>query len=313
MMNTWENEFPKLLWGGKLGSFISEGLSFRLLDLFYEYGGTVLDTARSYSPWKEDGRGKSEQCIGKWIEENNNRNNIVIVTKGGINQNQSIDNSKNNLLKELDESLRALRTDYVDVYLLHKDDINLPVEEIVDVMQYLKEHMPIKKLGICNMRYERFCKAVSYAEKSGENLFSILQTWWSLAEYTTQMWNDKTTTHMNNEMYTFLKEKDIICMGYTSQCKGYFQKMALEGREGISPALRQRIETERNIQKALYIKEFCRVNQVSPTAFVNGYITSNPLKGIAIVSCSEEKQLLDIMNHCDYVLPREIIEQIDSI
>lgn len=283
-----------------------------MLDAFYEQGGTVLDTARSYSPWLSDGRGKSEACIGKWIEKRGTREKVVIVTKGGVNGN-TINNSKENLNSELEESLEALRTDYIDIYLLHKDDLSMPVEEIVDTMQFLKEKASIRKTGVSNMSYNRFAEAVAYAKRTHMEPFSVLQTWWSFAEYKDEMWNDHTTTHMEKDMYDLLKEENIVCMSYTAQCKGYFQKMVLDGAESIPHTLKKRIETKRNIKKAEYIKQFCRTYGIHPTAFVNGYITSNSLKGIALVSCSNMEQLQNIMDNCDYTLPQWAIDEIDSI
>lgn len=271
----------------------------------------MLDTARSYSPWEHDGRGKSESCIGKWIEKNKVREKVVVVTKGGIKGN-IIDNSRENLVRELNESLEALKTDYIDIYLLHKDDLRRSVEEIVETMQLLKEMASVKKIGVANMNFKRFYEAVSYAEKNHMEPFTTLQTWWSLAEYKKEMWNDEMTTHMESEMYQFLKEKNILCMAYTSQCKGYFQKMVLE-ETNITPFLKERIETKRNIKKAEYIKKYCKANNIHPTAFVNGYITSNALKGIALVGCSTVNQVQDIMNNCDYVLPQSAIDEIDKI
>lgn len=271
----------------------------------------MLDTARSYSPWEHDGRGKSESCIGKWIEKNKVREEVVVVTKGGIKGN-IIDNSRENLVRELNESLEALKTDYIDIYLLHKDDLRRSVEEIVETMQLLKEMASVKKIGVANMNFKRFYEAVSYAEKNHMEPFTTLQTWWSLAEYKKEMWNDEMTTHMESEMYQFLKEKNILCMAYTSQCKGYFQKMVLE-ETNITPFLKERIETKRNIKKAEYIKKYCKANNIHPTAFVNGYITSNALKGIALVGCSTVNQVQDIMNNCDYVLPQSAIDEIDKI
>ena len=298
-------------WGGRLGSTYSEEFSFQLMDAFYHNGGTVFDTARSYSPWIQDGRGKSESCIGKWIEKNKVREEVVVVTKGGIKGNV-VDNSQKNLIRELNESLEALRTDYIDIYLLHKDDLGKPVEELVETMQLMKEIASIKKIGVANMSYERFHEAVSYAEKNRMEPFSVLQTWWSLAEYKKEMWNDEMTTHMDSEMYQFLKEKNMICMAYTSQCKGYFQKMILN-EAAITPFLKERIETKRNYKKAEYIKKYCRSNNIHPTALVNGYITSNSLRGIALVGCSTINQVQDIMNGCDYVLPQFVIDEIDKI
>lgn len=125
------------------------------------------------------------------------------------------------------------------------------------------------------------------------------------------MWNDEEATHMESEMYQFLKEKDMICMAYTSQCKGYFQKMVPE-EASITPFLKERIETKRSIKSGVY-KKYCKDNNIHPTAFVNGNITSNSLKGIALVGCSTVNQVKDIMNNCNYVLPQSAIDEIDKI
>lgn len=299
------------LGGGRLGSNYADETAYRFLDFFYQKGGTVIDTARSYSPWVADGRGKSEEVIGKWMEKTKARENVVIVTKGGIKADGSIDNSRRNLIKELEESLEALRTEYIDIYLLHKDSLDCPVEEIVETMQILKEKAGIRRLGVSNMKVGRLKEAVAYAVKNRMETFTVAETWWSLAEYKYEMWKDSKTTHMDDALYQFLLEHEMMCIAYTSQCKGYFQKSVLG--ENIPPLLRERIETARNAKKAQYIKQFCEKNYIHPTAFVNGYITSNRLQGIALVSCSSQEQLINVMDNCDYVLPENIITEIDCI
>lgn len=314
--NKVEKKISKIGFGGaRLGTNYSEEESFKLLDIFFAGGGTLIDTARSYSPWRSDSRGNSEKCIGKWIEINKRREKTVIVTKGGIRGDKGniIDASKSNLSRELDESLEALRTNYIDIYLLHKDDLERPVEEIVETLQFLKEKSKAKRIGVANMEYDRFRRALSYAENNRLEVPSVLQTWWSLAEYKKEMWNDETTTHMDSDMYHILKEKNMICMAYTSQCKGYFQKMVLEGEKAIDSFLKTRIETKRNIKKAEYIKQYCHDKNIHPTAFVNGYITSNQVEGVALISCSSEDQIKNVMEYSNYVLPQKIIEEIDSI
>ena len=303
------------LGAARFGTNLSEKEAFQLLDIFSSCGGTLIDTARSYSPWKPDSRGNSEKCIGKWMEINNKRGKMVLVTKGGIRgeHGEIIDASKTNLINELDESLEALRTNYIDIYLLHKDDTERTVEEIIETMQFIKEKAKATRIGIANMEYNRFRKAVLYAKNNHLEVPSVLQTWWSLAEYKKEMWNDTTTTHMDSSMYHFLKENNMICMAYTSQCKGYFQKMVLKEEKAIDSFLKMRIETKRNIKKAEYIKQYCCANDIHPTAFVNGYITSNQLEGVALVSCSTEKQLLNVMENSNYILPQKLIEEIDCI
>lgn len=300
---------------GRFGTVVDEEKAFELMDCYATYGGNVLDTARNYYEWVENGHGKSEECIGKWMHYRNNRQKICICTKGGVSnegKNWTIDISEKKLIEEIQSSMDALQTDYIDIYLLHRDERNTPIEEVVETMQKVRGLGKIKVLGVANWSVERVKKANEYAVKHGLEPFRIVQTWWSLAEYTKEMWNDDNTTHMESEMYEYLKENSYVGMAYTSQCKGYFQKAINYGIENIDPFLRKRIETNSNLKKLEYIKDYCKRSQVSPTAVVTGYITNNSLRGIALVSTSKLEQLKDVMENCSYVLPEQVIYNIDN-
>lgn len=301
---------------GRFGTIVPEELSFEMLDLFVKYGGTVIDTARNYYEWVENGRGKSEACIGKWIESRRIREKICITTKGGVKNPGRIwdfNLSRDNLVCELKESLEALRTDYIDIYLLHKDEKDRAVEEIVETMQYLQELGNIGRIGVANWNIDRIKKANSYAESHGLKPFTVIQTWWSVAEYTKEMWNDENTTHMDNETHQYLVDHDMIGMAYTSQCKGYFQKAVRNGRENVDDFLKRRIETPKNLLILDYLSRLSKKNGVDITDLVNAYITSDNIRSIALVSTSSVEQLLDVVGHCDYEMPYEIIECINGI
>lgn len=301
---------------GKFGTIVNQKTAFQMMDLFAEQGGTLFDTARNYYEWIPNGRGKSEQCIGEWLETRKSREKCCIVTKGGVrNQgnNFTVDLSKDNLMTELNQSIEALRTNYLDIYLLHRDDTSKPVEEIVETVQYLCDKVNISYIGVANWSISRIKKANEYAKKHGMRQFTVIQTWWSLAEYTDSMWNDSTTTHMNSETYEYLMQEHYLGMAYTSQCKGFFQKAIKFGLDNLDENLKKRIMTQRNLKKLDYIKDYCMKNQVNPTCVVNSYITSNPLQGIALVGCTSMEQLQEILSGADYILRDENIQAIDSI
>ncbi|BEU88734.1 aldo/keto reductase [Selenomonas sp. TAMA-11512] len=300
----------------RFGTIADETLSFSLLDRFYAGGGTLLDTARNYYEWVDDGRGKSEVCIGKWMDLRGNREDMVISTKGGVrNEGHTwfYDLSFPALRQELIESMEALRTDNIDIYLLHRDEPDRPVEEIMETMQMLMEHGKITAIGVANWRPERIMAANRYAKERGLCTFSFIQTWWSLAEYTDAMWNDPTTTHMTEELYRYMQEHGLIGMAYTSQCKGYFKKAALYGLEAVDAGLKKRIETPTNRKKAEYIRAYAERMGLGPTAFVLGYITSNPLDGIALFSTMQEEHLKEILACGDVVLDEAAIEAVNRI
>lgn len=297
----------------RFGTKVEEELAFEILDYFYEAGGTVLDTARNYYEWVEDGRGTSERCLGKWMEKTHNREKMIICTKGGVKNSGKIDLSRQVLKEEVKESQEDLRTDHIDMYLLHKDEKERAVEEIVETMQEIREQGKIDILGVANWEYERVERANKYALKHGMEPFRIVQTWWSLAEYTKEMWNDDNTTWMDDRMYQYLKKNDYIAMAYTSQCKGYFQKAIEYGRENVDAFLRHRIETEINLKKLDFVNRYCKKESIKPTAVVCGYITNNPLKGVALVGVSNMQQLKDILDNCDYPLPEQVIQEMNQI
>lgn len=301
---------------GRFGTRVEKELSFQMLDYFYDNGGNVIDTARNYYEWVENGRGMSEKCIGEWIEHRNNRSDICLCTKGGVRNEGKVfvsNLSRQGLKREVQESLEALRTDYLDIYLLHRDELTQQVEEVVETMQEIKEIAKISTIGVANWKIDRIKAANEYAISHGMEPFRIVQTWWSLAEYTDSMWNDPTTTHMDAETYEYMVQNDYLGMAYTSQCKGFFQKAVRLGLENLDPFLMKRIATDVNLAKLDYITEYCAKEDVSPTAVVTGYITSNLLKGIALVSVSNMEQLCDIVSVSDYDLSETVIHQLDAI
>jgi len=306
-------EFSKIGLGtGRFGTRVSEKLSYQMLDYFLEQGGNVIDTARNYYEWVENGRGKSEETIGKWMSLRKCRDDVRISTKGGVrNEGKTfiVNLSKEALTKEVHESLSALQTDHVDIYLLHRDEPERAVGEIMETLQGISELAKPVLLGVSNWAADRVKSANDYARKHNMREIEVVQTWWSIASYTPEMWNDDTTTYMDEQMYEYLLKEQKIGMAYTSQAKGFFQKAIKNGYENVDEFLKKRIATQSNRKKLQEIDAYCLEKNVSPTGVVSGYITDNPLKGIALVSCSSIEQLQDIMCHCDEQVEKDFIEK----
>lgn len=301
---------------GRFGTRVDKTTAFRMLDAFVSGGGNVVDTARNYYEWVENGRGISEKTIGSWVAARGIRDRIYISTKGGVRnvgKKFYINLGKQNLLNELKESQDALQSRNIDIYLLHRDEPERPVEEIMDTLQLVAERANVKALGVCNWSAKRIIAANRYAITRGYKPLLMIQTWWSIAAYTDTMWNDPTTTHMDTQTYNYILKNDLIGMAFTSQAKGFFQKALTTGLDNLDAFLKQRIATELNIKRLNYIADYCNKRHLSPTAVVNGYITSNEAKGIALVSCSTMEQLYDILNNCDTEIDREFICNIDRI
>lgn len=297
---------------GRFGTRLSKDISFEMLDLFVEKGGNVIDTARNYYEWVENGRGVSEKTIGSWMIQRGNREKIYISTKGGVrNEGKKFyfNLSSSNLLEEVEQSKEALQTNEIDIYLLHRDEPGRAVEEIMETFQKIQESINAKAIGVCNWEAERVIKANQYAKMHNLIPIQIVQTWWSIAAYTPDMWNDPTTTHMDKTMYEYMKKQNMLGMAYTSQARGFFQKAISEGLNNLDPFLLKRIATPENIERVSLIREYCNRNGVLPTAVVNGYITDNELDGIALISCSKREQLNDILENCDVMIDKDWLKE----
>lgn len=297
---------------GRFGTVVRKELAYEMLDCFYRQGGNVIDTARNYYEWVENGRGKSEAAIGEWMADRGLRSQVHIATKGGVrNEGKTffMNLQRDNLLEECRQSLEALQTDYLDLYLLHRDEPERSVEEIVEALQAVREAGNVRLIGVCNWSAQRVRSANEYAEKHRLTPIQVVQTCWSIAAYTQNLWNDPTTTWMDAEMYQYLRENGMLAMAYTSQAKGFFQKAIREGYENLDAFLKHRVATEENLRRLEQIRRYCAQNRVSPTAVVNGYITENELDGIALVSCSRMEQLEDILKNCDTEIDRDWLKQ----
>jgi aryl-alcohol dehydrogenase-like predicted oxidoreductase len=168
--------------GTMLGSDLDEANSFVLLDQTYELGCNTIDTAHVYS------KGNSERIIGRWVQERGLRDQIVIITKGAAHSEDRRRTNPFDIASDLHDSLARLKTDYIDLYLLHRDDPDVSVEPIIDV---LNEHLRsgrIHAFGASNWSHERMEAANAYALANGLEPFVASSPQFSLADSLAEPW-----------------------------------------------------------------------------------------------------------------------------
>lgn len=165
--------------------------AFDLFDAFLDMGGNVYDTARVYSDWIPSERGRSERVLGKWLAHSGKRHDIVLVSKGGHPDMTGPDPdmhksrvSERCLKYDLEESLRVLGTDYIDIYFYHRDNEEVPVSELIDIMEDFKKQGKIRYYACSNWTTTRMKEADAYAASKGyrgfvanEALYNIGEPW----------------------------------------------------------------------------------------------------------------------------------------
>lgn len=132
-----------------------------LLDAFVGAGGTCIDTAHVY------GGGKSERAIGAWMQDLGNRERIVVIGKGAHHDSSGPRVNPEAIAADLNESLERLQTDYIDLYLLHRDDVDKPVGPIVEALEAHRRSGRIHAYGGSNWSVERIQEANDWAQANG--------------------------------------------------------------------------------------------------------------------------------------------------
>ena len=155
---------------------------FRLLDEVYASGCTAFDTARTYSA------GESEQVLGRWIEARNLRDHVVVIGKGGHPRDGVARVTPAEVADDLLESLRQLRVERIDLYLLHRDNPAVGVAPIIDFLNEQVRAGRIGAFGASNWSHERIAEANAYAEASGQLSFAVGSVHFSLAVPSTPPW-----------------------------------------------------------------------------------------------------------------------------
>jgi aryl-alcohol dehydrogenase-like predicted oxidoreductase len=182
-------EVSPLAFGGNVfGWTVDESMSFKLLDAFVASGFNLIDTADVYSRWAPGNRGgESEAIIGKWLKQSGNRKRVIIATKVGMEMGPNKKGlSKRYILQAVEDSLKRLQTDYIDLYQSHIDDPETPLEETLESYAQLIKEGKVRAIGASNYGAERLSQALRTSKQRGYPIYQSLQPLYNLydrAEY----------------------------------------------------------------------------------------------------------------------------------
>jgi len=173
---------PIVFGGNVFGWTLNEKESFRILDEFVDAGFNTIDTANVYSRWVPGNEGgESETIIGKWMKERGNRDKMTVITKVGSDMGQGHrDLSEKHILKAVEDSLRRLRTDAIDLYLSHWDDENTPVEETLGAYGKLIKAGKVRFIGASNLPPERLKESLNASMQNGLPRYEVFQPEYNL-------------------------------------------------------------------------------------------------------------------------------------
>jgi len=178
---------PLVFGGNVLGWTADEATSFRLLDAFVDGGFNMLDTADVYSRWASGHRGgESETVIGRWLRATGKRHRVLIATKVGKPMGEEGSGrsglSRRWIRQAVEDSLRRLQTDHIDLYQSHEDDPAVPLEETLGAYAELMREGKVRAIGASNYRAARLSEALATSKRLGLPRYETLQPLFNLAD-----------------------------------------------------------------------------------------------------------------------------------
>ncbi len=171
-------EVSSLAFGGNVfGWTVDEPASFRLLDAFVATGCNFIDTADVYSKWVPGNKGgESETILGNWLKRSGKRRQVVIATKVGMEMGPAQKGlSRSYILRAVEDSLRRLQTDYIDLYQSHVDDTSVPLAETLETYAELVKQGKVRAIGASNYKADRLGEALRTSKQHGFPAYQSLQ------------------------------------------------------------------------------------------------------------------------------------------
>ncbi|HEY4265869.1 MAG TPA: aldo/keto reductase [Micropepsaceae bacterium] len=169
---------PVVFGGNVLGWTVDQASAFRILDAFVDAGFNALDTADTYSRWIPGNKGgESETIIGNWLKQGGGRRErVLILTKLGAEMGPDKKGLSRRYIKaEIEDSLRRLQTDTIDLYQSHRDDISTPMLETLETYAELIREGKVRAIGASNFSAARMREALDVSAKHGLPRYECLQ------------------------------------------------------------------------------------------------------------------------------------------
>jgi aryl-alcohol dehydrogenase-like predicted oxidoreductase len=293
---------PLCLGANVFGWSGDEHQSFAVLDAYVAASGNFIDTADVYSEWKEgNSGGESETIIGKWMKARNNRSKIVLATKvAKLSTRRGL--SPENITAALDDSLRRLQTDYVDIYYSHEDDLKVPTEDTLGKYTELINAGKIRYIAASQHTSERLQHALDISKANNLASYIALQDHYNLM----------TRNPFESEQQSVIRNNGLSGVPYYGIAKGF---LSGKYRPGVTvESVRAEAVREYMTTKGWAIIDavdaIANNHGASMSAVALAWLRSNPAVSTPIASARTVEQLLEIVQIIK--LGPEEIEQLNA-
>ncbi len=297
---------PIAFGGNVFGWTADQAMSFRLLDAFVAGGFNLIDTADVYSRWKPgNAGGESEAIIGAWLKARGGRERVIIATKLG----SDMGNGKQGLsgaymLRAVEDSLRRLQTDYIDLYQSHRDDPAVPMTEVLETYQRLIEQGKVRAIGASNFTAARLAEALETSRRHGLPRYETLQPLYHLAE----------RAGFEGELEALCLREQVGVINYSSLASGfltgkYRTQADLAGRARGAGA--GKYLNQRGLRILAALDDVAARHHATPAQVALAWLLARPAITAPIVSATSPEQWAELAGASRLTLDHQSITELD--
>jgi aryl-alcohol dehydrogenase-like predicted oxidoreductase len=302
---------PLCLGGNVFGWTCDESASQAVLDAYAAAGGNFIDSADVYSRWAPGNQGgESEAILGRWMQERGNRSAMIIATKAGSPMGEGPNErglSRQRIMQAVEDSLRRLQTDYIDLYQAHIDDGTTPLEESLRAFDDLVSQGKVRYIGASNYSAWRLTEALWISDKAGYARYDTIQPRYNLID----------RADFERELEPMCLAHSVGVIGYSSLASGFLS--GKYRREGAMPTsaraggVQQRYFHDRGWAVLAAVEQVATARDATPTQVALAWLLSRPAVTAPIASATSPAQLAELVGALELKLNREEIGALEAV
>ena len=305
-----KKQFSQVLIGIDLIARFSYEEAAALLDDALALGFNAFDTAWVY------GGGDSERILGNWMEERSNREKIFILTKGAHHNRDRKKVTPYDITADLMDSLARLKTSYVDLYVLHRDDPNKAVGPIMDILNEHQKAGLIHAFGASNWTHQRIKEANTYAKEKGLVPMVASSPNYSLCEQVDNPWGEGCVTiggAKEAAARSFYQEEDIPVFPYSSLGRGMFSGRVNRENYGevLDNAAIKAYAHEVNFLKLDRAHILAEQKGLKVPQIALAYLLNQPFKVYPLVGAASKQELAETLASTEIELSKKELDWLE--
>ncbi|MGB2693720.1 MAG: aldo/keto reductase [Dehalococcoidia bacterium] len=294
----------------QFGWTADERVSFEVLDAYVEAGGNFIDTADIYSNWSPGNKGgESEEIIGRWMQARGNRDSLVIATKVRGPMWRGADGEglmRSHVERAVEDSLRRLQVDTIDLYQCHWPDVDTPIEETLTVFKELVDSGKVRYVGASNYSDNHLADALRVADERGLARFATLQPHYNLVH----------RSEYEFALAALCEREGMGVIPYSPLAAGFLTGKYRKGQprpESARAGRGEKMMTKRNMTVIEALDSVAAAHETTVPAAALAWLLTKPTLTAPIVGANTPAQLADLLPAAELHLTDEEVRTLDEV